>query len=165
MMSTHSAHFEAAGRFRKMMLSNDGTGLRSQTVFRTFEGVVTNVNEANKSVEFDFNIPESSANFAKIVHGGTIATLIYDTCSIAAISVLGVHCFLATAELSMTFVQKVKPGKVSCRSSVVSHSSRMARAESELSQDNAICARGRSLILIDLEKPVDQALVAKSGSA
>lgn len=82
-------------------------------------------------------------NFLRVIHGGVVATMLDETASIAAMSLVG-WFFRGTAGASVSFIAPLKPGAGLCEARVIGRAKSLLFLESRLYSDSDdLCAHAQ----------------------
>lgn len=83
---------------------------------------------------------EAFTNFLKVVHGGVVASMIDETASIAAMTLIG-WFFRGTVGANVSFIAPLRPGYGLCEARVLGHSRSLVFLDAQLrSESGSLCA-------------------------
>jgi uncharacterized protein (TIGR00369 family) len=153
-VNTEVDHFAAAGRLRNKLARHPTAFQGFQASSKRLEAVVTRFDEETSTAHLTFEVPREDANFYGSTHGGVVATIVDDACSVAALCVVGAHSFMGTMELAVNYLKPLKVGAVRAEAQVVSRSRNTVYVEAALFGEKGLAVKARALIAIDMTRPI-----------
>lgn len=164
-MSNLQTHREAASRFRAMAMANSAKVLRSNDIAQALNATLVSMSSEGTELEIAYDAPKSMATNFGGLHGGVVATLLDEACSFTVFTQVGIHCFLGTAELNVSYHRRTPPGPLTCKARLKAQSARTMSAEADVYAGGLLTASARSLMLVDFSRPLREAWVEKASTS